>query len=437
MKRFYYLAAASLLSAFVATAQAQDVLADFEEPELDMLDMTGYNNDANGSLAVVANPVTDGINTTTQCLLNNRKLVDWSNSYGKLYSSFLDSREVTDENRYLHIMVYAEESVGSMLYIRTGETDDIWAYDGDHGGTEIRFNFTAGKWADVVVDLKGKVESVYGFYLLSQDWSVPQKERNFYYDEIVMNDDPLPRGLNAIAKAGVAADFEESGSIPTFEDTGSGCASINIVDNEDNEGVNQSAKALMIEAVAQEGAQFWAGANITFENTFMVTDANRYLHILMKTDLEQMEYDLFADGEQWMGNFVPQKDVWYDYVIDLMNTKKNLSGKLLTGFRAIVCADKPVNYGKKLYLDEIILNDSPMPRVYTPTGLAKEESTQVSAFAIENGICIKNAFGEVCVYDAVGKNVYRSICNGDATVNLPEGLYVVSSGDARVKVIVK
>ncbi|WP_455587117.1 family 43 glycosylhydrolase [Bacteroides sp.] len=367
MKRFYYLVAALLISAFVATTQAQITLADFEEPELDMLNVVTLDNVANGSYTVVANPATDGINTSTQCLLNNRKLVGWTDCTGKLYNSELNYAQVTDENRYLHIMVYAEEAASSLIFIRTGEKDDVWAYNAENKGTEIRFDFTPGKWKDVVVDLKGKVESVYGFYFLSQDWDVPNHERNFYYDEIVMNNDPLPRTAGFIDKAGVAADFEEGGSIPTFENTGNACAAINVVSNEDNEGLNKSEQTLLITTTTETNAEWWGGANITFGKPFLVTEQNRYLHIMIKTELENLEFNLFTGEENWYGNFTPQKDGWYDYVIDLIGGKFNLSGKLFTGFRALVNADKAVNRGKKLFLDEIILNDSSIPRIASTT----------------------------------------------------------------------
>lgn len=367
VKRIYYLVAALLISAFAVTARAQVTLADFEEPELDMLDLTGYNNNANGSLTVVANPVTDGMNASTQCLLNNRKLVDWSNSIGKIFSSALDYVEVTDEKRYLHIMVYSAEASSGLFFIRAGESDDPWIYSGDEKG-ETKFDFTPGVWKDVVVDLKGKVGAVYGFYFLSQDWSAPASERNFYYDEIVINNDPLPRGVAVIPSAGVVADFEIGGAIPTFADTGNACASINIVKNEDNSGLNKSEQTLLIETTTDTNAEWWGGANINFENSVLVTEQNRYLHILMKTNLESMEFDLFADGEKWCGNFTPIKDEWYDYVIDLIGGKAgDLSAKLLTGFRAIVVANEAVNRGKKLYLDEIILSDSSAPRVVSTT----------------------------------------------------------------------
>ncbi|WP_221657925.1 T9SS type A sorting domain-containing protein [Bacteroides salyersiae] len=434
MKRFYYSAAALFLSAFVATTQAQVTLADFEEPELDMLDMTGYNNDANGSLTVVANPSTDGINTSTQCLLNNRKLVDWSNSIGKLYSSALDYVEVNDEKRYLHVMVYSEETAGALLYVRTGELDDTFTYD----QIEMRFDFTAGEWKDVVVDLSGKASAVYGLYFLSQDWSAPEHERNFYYDEIILNDDPLPRGATYIVTEGVAADFENEGVTLTYENTGDACAFLNVVENEDNTGVNSSAYALLIETTTQDNAAWWGGANLFFERSFMVTEKNRYFHALVKTDLESMEFNFFADGEQWGGSFAPQKDVWYDVVVDLANTNEhNLTGKLLTGFRALVYANEEVNRGKKLYLDEIVLNDNPMPRVALPTGLADQETNQAYAYAIESGIAVKNASGEVTVCDVTGKNFYKSICNGDMTLDLPQGIYIVSLGDKKQKVMVK
>lgn len=169
-------------------------MANFENSGAnDIFNGLSYQDAATGSLTIVENPAKSGINTTDYCLKDNR-LKEWASSIGKIYVNDGGCALITNANRYLHVMVYAEENVDGLFFIRSGSSDDLWSYSGDSGGIERRFSFTANEWKDVVVDL-GNIKTLYGLYLLSQDWSFA-KERNFYYDEIILNDNPNARTVS-------------------------------------------------------------------------------------------------------------------------------------------------------------------------------------------------------------------------------------------------
>lgn len=431
MRKFFAL----MIAASMATGlMAETGLATFEDEGLwDLFETYSYNDDAAGSLTIVENPAKSGINTTDYCLKDNR-LKDWSSSIGKLYNSNTSSATIDSDNRYLHVMVYAEEDVAGMFFVRSGSTDDAWAYEGKVGGIESRFNFTAGKWTDVVVDLNS-ISEIFGLYFLSQDWSFV-KERNFYYDEIILNNDPDPRGIEVISTAATVANFEEDGTGATTIDTGSACQTIEVTDNPDPTGINTTAKTLHIHTNST-AAEWWAGVDITFWKYLSVGDENRYMHIMTKSNANDMEYVVYADGEKWAGSFTITETGWFDHVIDLYNVKNehNLQGKTVTGIRAALGMQDTRNQNKDIYIDEIVVDNNPNPRTQT-TGLQQTQITG-AVHAVDGGIALRGINGTVKVFDVTGRTIVNTCVENDMNITLKKGIYVVATTDTRTKVIVK
>lgn len=218
MKKFYYILILLLSSGMLMTANAQEELATFEDPEIDFFDKTGtYDKDARATLTVVENPSKTGINKTDQCLKNWRSGdYDWSSAVSRIYNSVGNYITITEENRYLHIMAYSDVASGCALFVTTGSNDNVWDYKVDDSGDyQVRFTFKAGEWIDVVYDLYGKNQkTLYGFYFMSQDWQAPKVDRIFYFDEIILNDDPEPRTATGPGPAaGVNDALETTGAV--------------------------------------------------------------------------------------------------------------------------------------------------------------------------------------------------------------------------------
>ena len=354
--------------------------------EIASFEATDAFDDVNGTwspLEVAENPDKTGINTTNSCLLNTRT-TGWTE--GGQLSGTLGDFITGGAGRYLHVMVYSPEVVTGMFYIRTSRQDDQWA----NGSNDIRFDFQPA-WKDVVVDLRN-MSAVFGVYFLSQDWGGTSTTRYFYYDEIVVNDDPTPRGESLTTASGTVGDFEEGGASLGYTIEGSALATLDVVDNPDKSGVNTTAKALY--GLSSTSGESWGGARLSLGN-MLVSDETRYLHVLIKTDVPSYEFDFFPmageGGEKYAGeSTTPNLSAWFDHVVDLYDVagEKSFQNHVLIALRVVVNVTKEENQGKDLYLDEIVFNSDPTPRApsvtisgITPAGpsVAKGATLQLTA----------------------------------------------------------
>jgi hypothetical protein len=339
-----------LVSEPVATPE----LASFEDAADDAFD------DINGTwspLEIVDNPDATGINTSSKCLLNTRT-TGWTE--GGHLSSSRGNFAQGGSGRYLHVMVYSPYVVSGLVYVQHTNVDDQWS----NGSSEIRFEFQP-TWKDVVMDLRD-VDAVYGIYFLSQDWDEASTTRYFYYDEIVVNDDPMPRGETLIKTSGVVGDFEDGSAALEYTIEGSALSTLDVVTNPDKAGINPTGKALY--GLSSMGGESWGGARVNL-GSVLINDSTRYLHVLMKTNVPHYEFDIFPmageGGEKYAGeDSTTNLTSWFDHVVDLYDVKgeKNFENHVLIAFRVVVNVQKEENKGKDLYLDEIVFNNDPAPR---------------------------------------------------------------------------
>lgn len=240
----------------------------------------------------------------------------------------------------------------------------------------------------------------------------------------------------------ILANFEDGGITPAYrnESGDNAVSTVSIAANPDKTGVNKTAKTLLAETSLVPLDAWWGGPRIDFTNPFTVNAENTYLHILVKTDLPKYELlVLFStSGESWNGTFNPTTTGWFDYVVDLTDVKgqDDLSGQSIRGFRVAVSVNDNGQQDKKLYLDEIVVNNSSTPRTGS-TGINDLNTQKGSIYAVSNGVVIEGKTGDVNIYDFSGKNVYKNISTGNLTVELAAGLYVVSVDGVKQKVLVK
>jgi hypothetical protein len=255
--------------------------------------------------------------------------------------------------------------------------------------------------------------------------------------------------LMAMAAVAVSANaqislgnFEDGGITPACknESGDDAVSTVSIVANPDKGGVNATDKTLLAETSAEHYDAWWGGPRVDFNNAFTVNDANTYLHVLVKTDLPKYEFLILFDAssESWNGTFNPATTGWFDYVIDLTDVKgqDDLTGKSVKGFRVAVSVNDDGQTDKKLYLDEIIVNNDPTPRT-GGTNIPQLGVQKGTIYNVANGIAIKDITGAVNVYDLSGRTVYKNVSTGDLTVKLASGLYIVSVDNVRQKVLVK
>lgn len=417
-----------LFIAAICNLNAQQTLATFEDSDSDVLDQLTTG------LEVVENPFQTGINDSEKCLKYIRTAgTDWH--INDLLSTTAPV-SITDENRYLHVMVAADVTLINVLMITGPDLQNMWPAEG--GNIEKGYTVLENTWRDFVIDLKGDkiITELSGIYFLGQGWNAAATDINLYYDDILLNNDPLPRAT--ITSAANIADFEHEVST-VFDTYNNGVITeTSVVANPEQTGLNKSAKCL--HAKTGVAGEWWDGLTLTFSQTILVNDDTRYLHFLLKTDLPKTEIN-FSPADLWGGSFNPSSD-WTEYVIDLHNfNNNNLNGKIVEGFRIVTFPNEEGNHNKDIYIDEIVINDDPTPRTEVggngTTNLTDSQAQDSDIYTTANGIFIKEATGNINIYNVNGALVYHTVANGDIAISLEQGLYFVAVNGENYKVFVK
>ena len=340
------------------TTIAQQSIATFENISNDFFNAYSWEG-TTGTFGVTDNPAKTGINITNKCLLNYRTK-NGSSAWtvaGEITNNPLTPLAVTATKRYLHVMVYSNQAYAGYIRFRYTATDDKWLTPSQ----EIRFSFTAGKWTDLVFDLQtAGVSSLYGMYFMSQDWNnVYPQDSYFYYDEILVNSDPNPRGNTVLLTACNVGDFENNGIIPAFSMEGtSGGSTITRVLNPENKTNNATSYALKVKE--QGETTWWSRAKILFDNFVNVTASTRYLHMMIKCPYN-FSVITFQPSEHWFAVSPLLRNQWSDVVIDLMSSGYNLNNNILQSVG--ICANSNTYIpNMEWYVDEIAFSDNPNPR---------------------------------------------------------------------------
>jgi len=363
MKRFFLFSLGLALLAFNLTAQK---IAGFESGTSDLFNKFTWIG-TTGSFGIVDNPSKTGINTTAKCALNFRvkgATSAWTES-ADFSSDPLNPVAVTPTNRYLHVFVYSDQSYAGYIRVRYTTADNKWL----DPSKEIRFNFSAGKWTDVVLDLQtAGVTSIYGLYFMSQDWgNTYATNSNFYYDEIEISNDPNPRGVSVLETACTVADSETTGVSPQFTMVGtSGGSVLQLADNTLRTGANETLKALKVKQSNE--TVWWCRANITFNNPVKVNSNTRYLHVLVKSPLSGISVLTYEPAEHWFTQAVSKRNEWSDVVVDLMSAGHNLTNTVLNSIG--ICGNSSTFIpNMEWYIDQIAFSADPQPRTGSATFL--------------------------------------------------------------------
>ena len=354
-----------ILISVISEMQAQKI-AGFESGIPDLFDKMSWAA-ASGSFGIVDNPLKTANNSTNKCALNVRvKNVSsaWTES-ADLTSAVSQPLTVNATNRYLHVYVYSTQSYAGYIRLRYTAADNKWL----DPPKEIRFNFSAGTWTDLVLDLQSAgVTSIYGLYFMSQDWGNSYvTNSNFYYDEIEVSNDPNPRGVTVFETACTVADFETNGTSPTFTMGGtSGGSVLQLTDNKVKNGSNETLKALQIKQTNE--TVWWCRANITFNNPVKVNSNTRYLHVMVKSPLSGISVLTYEPGEQWFTKTVTKRNEWCDVVVDLMTTSNNLNGTILKSVG--ICGNSSTYIpDMEWYIDEVTFSGDAKERTGKATFL--------------------------------------------------------------------
>ena len=348
-----------LLLLLISTLHAQK-LASFEDNGNDLFNSLLWEG-IDGTFSIVDNPLKTGINATNKCLLNHRikgTSSGWKTG-GSLSANPLTPVSISSSSRYLHVFIYSDQSYAGYIKLRYTPVDNEWL----DPSKEIRFNFTAGKWTDIVLDLQSlNVTSVYGLYFLSLDWYLTYPtDSYFYYDEIEVTNSPNPRGATLYETACTVADFETNGIIPSVAMTGSsGGTTTEVVDNPVTTGTNQTGKSLRVSQ--QNETTWWSRAIINFNTPVKINSNNRYMHMMVKCP-SGLSVVTNNPSEHWFTNVnIPKRNEWCDVVVDMMSTAYNLNNTVLNSIS--ICANSTTYIpNMEWYIDEVTFSNQSQARV--------------------------------------------------------------------------
>lgn len=418
-----------LLIAVSFSAKAEMNVADFEDGSTPPTFEIAGNCIA--EFSIIDNPDMTDLNPSEK-VLYIKNVSEGGEWWGGLNINFTPVA-INEENRYIHIMMKTELGAAEFDFITNEENEnEYWAGNFTPASTD---------WIDYVYDLKSfnnhniSGKNLAGFRIIVNIAS--NFDKITYIDEIVINNDPLPRSP-VIRNAAVLADFEDEGISPASGDEGGGTSEISVVDNPDKSGLNKTNKVLYAKTATVSG-EWWAGLQIQFDIPVYINDDTRYIHIMLKSDMPKLEFDFRTTNDNWGGGFTPS-NTWTEYVIDLQEFNSiNLKDNILTGLRIVTFPNEAAAREKNIYIDEIVINDNPTPRTDPGAGAGTDNTIETTGaiYSIDGGIAINGIAGDVYVYNLQGSLIYQAVSTGELTINLKQGLYIVSANNQNQKVLVK
>ncbi|MCL2649740.1 MAG: hypothetical protein FWD60_01790 [Candidatus Azobacteroides sp.] len=327
-----------------------------------------------------------------------------------------DTPVTSDTYRYLHIAIKAPAGA-KFNWVVNNNWGDPWRY--------LEFYPPNGEWFDYVIDLAGgrmyensqdPVEMT--SLLISIDMSVSGNiDQDFYFGEIALSTDlsartviptPIPTRLSEYNFLPIVANFEAGGVSARIVPAGSSVilkGTDGIDDNPLKTTLNNTNKVVHISTNNESTAEWTRGFFVIFDKPFIVNETtNKYLHILMKSNLHAPKLYLNPDGgdpnlsdytqnpEWWLADnwndqspFSADNTKWYDLVFDLTAWNGGrLIGNAVKYLRFDIDPSDSGNRNKDLYLDEICINSdgtsrSAIPAYGTWTGLAGDGDWNNSA----------------------------------------------------------
>lgn len=389
------------------------------------------------------NPSVSGINLSSNCGKIARTSGNW---YELIY--FPASFSVpANSTKYVHIMVkyHAQPDIAIRV--------DASSAGGD-GSADIRpinkyVNY--GQWQDMVFAISGGTSGktvIQINYLGDMGWNntpsglILNNSTNFgYIDEIIVNDDELPRGTVFMTDKNIY-NFEggQSGNITgvsTYSDANNTVTYP--VNNPFKTGINTSDNAG--KRTASSGTSNWyAGFTFNLTNPILIDENHKYLHTMISVPVagQKVVFNVIQGGTTKVNDnagltTITNANTWQDVVIDL-SALQYVSGI------SIKCGNfnSGLTAAGDYYFDEIYIDGNPSPRTGISTGMNKQEIEE-KVYTDNNQIIIENLMTqkEVSIFNLNGLCVFKKIIDGNTEIKMEKsGLYIVKIGDRATKHLV-
>lgn len=400
----------AVLLCFSATAQQ---IATFETGSTTLGTIIGADMDQQTEFVLDAdNPSKTGLNTSNKCLyiLSNQVYTEdvsaesigrpqWNNNVFSIV--FGTPLTITDANRYLHIM-HNKESILNGTWL-------IFAENGDSAFVEIGRGTCpeAGKWFDMMVDIKAKMTTVRTIRVyLDGNWGTDPLARfypptKFYYDDIVLNANSLPRA-QFISRSNLL-DFEDSSETNSTVTliTQNAAYTTNLAYTNPSSSVNNSLSCAYFKGNTVKPL-WWHGLQFTFKSP-VDAGSNQYLHIMMKKSLSETQnvqvslYNVSGTQSAALMN-TPLTTEWVDYVM-LIPATHTIFNQMYIKFNA-------ATLGTECFADEIYIDSSSAPRTTLTTALNNAEKWGYKLYSEYGKIILKtDSDKEINIFNIAGQKL--------------------------------
>lgn len=399
----------------------------------------------------VANPVKDEtMNNTNNCYMVK---LDANHDWWANFLNFrmTDGITITESNRYLHILHYRQVLNDAWMICLNVD----WPLaDGDKG--KLRFdsqNAKAGVWEDIVIDLKYLIDNQIPLtkfmFGVSMDWNGDKTNpgADYYFDEIVLNDNPLPRGINILPDTEMSlfpGNNESYNKWVSRFDTQNPENTSEIVANPFTTETAVLNSTQIMKFNKSANAAWWQGAMFKFPGILKVGADNKssYLHVMV--NIPEIEagkdyYVLQLNAKDFSGKqidsgdnikyWADDKGKWKDCVMDV--TSLGYVSEFTVRFDIRRDAtDQLINSpAGTFYLDAAAINNSDAERtvVMAPNAVNKTIAENINIFTQKKTIVIEGDVVAAEAYSLVGKVVAKVNANNSRVElnNIECGIYIV------------
>ncbi len=283
--------------------------------------------------------------------------------------------------KYLHISVY--KPIASTVCI---QLKDIMIQPTNNTG-ELKSDkqTKTNEWQDVVFKITRsgtfKIMEVKPDFVNQPLADRLQGDIDIYFDNIVINDDPTPLGEEPEPlpeyKGKMPEGFEGANTLldPLFYEERFGtfgqpaaATDLVVVDNPAKVGINTTAKCAKF--VRKMAGQWWAGAFMVPVNTMVVSETNKYFHIMVYRETEATPLSLkLENSEDNTGDIILEGNEagtydWVDYVFEIPAEKYGIYERItfMPDFYEEAAPAERFFDNINIYFDALELNNNPAPR---------------------------------------------------------------------------
>lgn len=466
MKKLLTLFSLSCLTLGSISAQnnADKIISTFEDGDNGLTDTTPW---CDGNLfemgaQIMNNPETGGINNSEKCFgAVFKPNGGWWGAW--TYLELEKPVVISEEQPYLKMMVYRSVNRGGMSI--GINNNDPW---------EKSFSTKAdGVWEDIIFDLTDKIGTELStLVILHQNWDGQEgPQATYLYDNVVMSDNLLPRGVELVDGKGFNLSFQQQKEtdkwIKNIEIFSDEINSYEIVDNPTiNDDLNKTSKVFKFD---KGNCDWWhGGPKFNLNGLIELGEENelQYMHVAVNVPETAFNEDgictvqlcawdhLGRESNQTFNIFEGDDNMWHDLVFSLTDELNYITN---FSVRFDIRKDNNDNWIKSpegvFYLDEIAISNLEEERILIEDQDAGEGNSVSQTgknsnivYNTKRGLNITVANDALVDISSVsGINVKRFNAKANETTvisSLPQGVYLIKINDTQnnkdiIKVIVK